>query len=768
MSVTDQPFFIMGHPCFLNCILASLLALTSVSADPLSKSKDINFFRDVTSRHLQGAATRSDGQLMTGPTVSALEVNLGHELLWTLLSDGDDLLIGTGPTGRILSLNPKTKGLIEPKVELELPDNHIFAVARLPDGSLLAGTSPHGSLVVSKDGIVIAQARLPVGSVLDIHVTSSPNESETFALVATGNPGRIYRVDLRQLIHAGVAADTLTTEEELASHGIVRWGSIRDDNIRRIVQLSDGSIIAGSAPKGNVYAFSAQGGAPTVLAEHKNAEVSDILPWEGGFFAAVTFTNASREARMKQTPPPSASPVQNGDKHKPDAAPSIIPPPTPEPRFRGRSHLLWLPDDGYPEVVATRSHSAFYQLARHKNFVVITGGERGELFGYDPANRRSLTFPGGTAAQLNSIVPSSNIPGAFYAIGNNPSSLELIRFSDVPNHSVETKRIDLGVPAEIGALHFDRPLTFPTDNLTVEMRASVSSDELEGWGGWQRAHSLDGAWRVSNLRGRYVQIRLQKTTAPFELSAARLYFLPKNHRPQLQNFHVLSPNYALIPAASRPERQSTTLGQIIKANGNGEGKPRDTFMNSEVVPQPGTQLVLWNAIDLDGDNLVSTFSIKADGQSEWSDIVIESRERFAQFEITHLPEGLYHSRLVISESDQRPLGQRLSTTVDTDDFIVDRTAPEILEATITNTSARITVTVRAKDERSLLRGLEINFNNGASFEVEQPLDGILDGREETFVMTISGQQISGSTSLEVVILDQSDNSSARRLKLPLK
>jgi len=58
--------------------IAIIFLVTPLTADPLSKSKPIDFYRDVTSRHLQGTATRSDGHLLNGPDVKSLETDLGE------------------------------------------------------------------------------------------------------------------------------------------------------------------------------------------------------------------------------------------------------------------------------------------------------------------------------------------------------------------------------------------------------------------------------------------------------------------------------------------------------------------------------------------------------------------------------------------------------------------------------------------------------------------------------------------------------------------
>jgi hypothetical protein len=74
--------------------------------------------------------------------------------------------------------------------------------------------------------------------------------------------------------------------------------------------------------------------------------------------------------------------------------------------------------------------------------------------------------------------------------------------------------------------------------------------------------------------------------------------------------------------------------------------------------------------------------------------------------------------------------------------------------------------IRARDQLSLLRGAEFNLNSGANYAVENPVDGILDGREESFTIELTAVELGSATSVEIVILDQNGNSAARRLALP--
>src|SRR5262249_50370384 len=148
------------------------------------KKTDVDFFRDVPSRNLKGLATRSDGRLVAGPTLAEISAPPPADLLWCLEpgADGAHWLVGSGPDGKILEITFNTADATYAWRDVaKLDDPQVFAVKRLRDGAILAGTSPKGGLYLVRDGKVAARAALPVDSIFDLLLLD-----EKTALVATG------------------------------------------------------------------------------------------------------------------------------------------------------------------------------------------------------------------------------------------------------------------------------------------------------------------------------------------------------------------------------------------------------------------------------------------------------------------------------------------------------------------------------------------------------------------------------------------------------
>ncbi len=747
--------FIRMHPQFPFRLFAfSALLATNVLADPLTKPLDIDFGRDVASRNLKGLATRSDGRILPGPVFTDLTGPKIGDILWVMKPAGPDkFLVGTGPDGKVqeVTFNPKDSTYTVREVA-DVAETQAIALLPLKDGSLLVGTSPTGALYLFKDGKQVARVPLPADSVFDFLL--QPDGS---VLAATGNPGKIYRLDLKKLAAAGLIEGKAGDDKLFADKGVTLFGEIRDRNVRKLARLADGSVLAGSSPKGNVYSFDATGGAPLVLQENRDAEVVDLLPMEdGSFYAALVFTTESA-SRLNRPADPKAA--ENKDK------PPVI---EEKPGFTGRSSVVRFPADGFPEGVLARPNVALYRLARHNGWLLLTAGEQGDTFGYDPVARRSLTFAGSASSQLNDIATLGD--GRFLLLRNNAPGLALLTFAAAPVRELETKRLDLGSSAGLGALRFARLRGVEPRDLKVEVRTNFGSDELEGWTPWTVMTVRDGAFYAEGLRGRYAKFRLQVggTAADFQLDKATLYHLPQNRRPALTDFRIFSPNLGLLPAGERAPNASVTLGQILapgRDTKDDSDRRREALLGSQVVPQPGTQIVYWSVNDPDSDNVTHTFSIRPENADTWTDLAVSTPDNYIQFETRGLAEGLYFTRLAVSEQAPRPAAQRLSYTFETDNLLVDRTPPVLAAPVITRADGLVRISLSGRDALSLLDGAEFSLNNGLKATVVHPADGVLDGREETFVVEIPEAKAAGATSVEAILYDHAGNAASTRVPL---
>ena len=747
------------------CFVATSLGL---SADPLTKLLEIDFGRDVASRNLNGLATRSDGRILPGPVFSDLSGPRIADILWTLKPFGAErimvktpqgvtdhigsyrFLVGSGPDGKVfeISVNPKDNTYTTREVA-DVAEAQAIAVEPLPDGSFLIGTSPTAAVYLVRGGKIVVRLPLPADSVFDF--LALPDGS---VLAATGNPGKIYRLDLAKFARAGVTEGKIANEKPLVDKGVTVFGEIRDRNVRRLLRLPDGRVIAGSSPKGNIYSFASAGGTPVLLQENRDAEVVDLLAAsDGGFYAALVHSpgEGNRLIRAKGA-------AEEKDKDEGESRRA----------FGGRSTVLRFPADGFPDSVISKPGISLYRLVERQGWLLLTAGEQGDTFGYDPVARRSLIYAGSDSAELNDLAPLDE--NHFLVLRNNAPGLALVSFVPAAKRTLETKRLDLNAPAVLGLIRFGQPHRVELAALRLEASTNLGSDEIEGWSPWIDLPPRDDAFSADGLRGRYVKLRLTVPAAAtdFEIDKATLAYQGQNHRPQLNDFRVFPPNLALVPLPETPVPQSGTLGQMLfppSLKDEPAEKRKGSLLGSPVVPQAGNQLIYWNVTDSDGDVLAYTFSLRPENGETWTDLALGIRESYVQFDVSAFPEGVYRTRLTAQEQAPRPEKQRLSYTFETDSLTIDRTPPEITAASAERRDDRLVITVDGHDQTSLLAGAEFILNNGVHEEVEHPADGILDGKTERFIAEIPAPKAAGASAVEINLYDQAGNHSTKRLPL---
>jgi len=738
----------------------ALATLNLTATDPLTKSLEIDFGRDVASRKLKGLATRSDGRVLPGPIFTDLTGPKIADLLWTLRPLGNNrFLVGSGPDGKVfeVSFNPKDNSYSTREVA-DVAEAQAIAVQPLPDGSFLIGTSPTAAIYLVRDGKISSRVPLPADSVFDL--LALPDGS---VLASTGNPAKIYRLDLKKLALAGIIDGKIGDDKVLADKGVTVFGEIRDRNIRRLLRLADGRVIAGSSPKGNIYSFAAAGGNPTLLQENRDAEVVDLLAMaDGGFYAALVHSPGEGNRLIRPTKPVIAIPMPE-EKEKEESAET-------RPAFLGRSTVQRFPADGFPEPVMTKTGISFYRLVQRQDWLLLTAGEQGDTFGYDPVARRALIYAGSDSAELNDLARLDE--NNFLILRNNAPGLALLAFASAEKRTLETKRLDLGAPATLGLIRLGQVRRIDLSTIKLEARINLGSDEIEGWSPWTELTPRDDAFATDGLRGRYVKLRLTvpANAKDFDIDKATLSYQTQNRRPQLSDFRIFPPNLALVPMPESPSRTSSTLGQMLfphqsPLKDDSADKRKSSILASQVIPQTGSQIIYWTVTDSDGDTLSYTLSLRPEHSETWTDLAVGIREPYVQFDLTSFTEGAYLTKLTVQEQAPRPEKQRLTHIFETDTLTIDRTPPEITAATAERRDDHLIITVDGHDKSSLLEGAEFILNNGVREEIEHPADGLLDGKTESFVAEIISQKAAGATSVEIILNDQSGNHSSRRLPI---
>ncbi len=179
---------------------------------------------------------------------SVLLSTLGQPALWSLAAAPDgSVYAGTGHSGKVYKLT--TGG--QESVVWSAQQSEIFALWVDAKGILYAGTSPNGGLYRLENGAAREIWRAPAKYIWAIQ--PAPGGS---LFVATGEPGRVYRID------PSTGAADLYYETGQA-------------NVTALASGPNGHLLAGTDPNGILYEISAPKQA-TILLDSTLPEIRSI------------------------------------------------------------------------------------------------------------------------------------------------------------------------------------------------------------------------------------------------------------------------------------------------------------------------------------------------------------------------------------------------------------------------------------------------------------------------------------------------------------
>lgn len=725
----------------------------------------INFFQRVEPRDLSGLTLRSDGRILAGPVQHELAGAPLAELWWDWEPiDTTRGFIGTGPNGQVLQVElDVTGGTYASHVWADSGAQHLFVLKNLPSGRLLGGGNPDGALFLwNAQGELLAEAQLAADSVLDIVLSADG----TTAYVATGNPGLLYHVNLTQFAAS-------SSEDQLSDRGIELVGKVRDRNLRTLTLDANGRVLAGSSPSANLYRFTVGDKEPLVLHDHESGEITDISFDTGGdILLTVVVDGKTRHSRVLQAAKPKSKSNEDEDEKK-KKAPTLMEAP-PIQSFAGRSEFIRVPvNGGRAETLLSRNKVALYAITPWHESYLLPGGDEGQLLGYDSATRTALGFAANPSAQLNDIAPLGG--DRFLLLGNNPSTLSVLNFAPETGRRLQTKALTLRESGHIGALRFGRLRDLDPDALQVELRTNHGRDAVEGWSPWVRASYANGGWSAPDLAGRMVQISLTlpaNLSPSVELDQAVLYSRPYNRRPSLQNFRIGPPNHALSPRNSTSRNGSNHSledaleGDIFTSAKDAREQAQKALLKSTLLPQAGAQVIYWKILDADGDATNATFSLRHEDDMDWTEFSVGNTAEWTQIDRRTLREGVYFTRLFVCETAPRPEEEQLEISFDTDNLVIDHTAPVIELIDVEAQAGELVIQVKVTDSMTLLRNVRFVFNNGHKITLHQPVDGILDSQQERFELRVPASLLYSATVVDIHASDQADNLSTQRINLP--
>ena len=660
-------------------------------------------------------------------------------------------VVGTGNSGKVLAID----GEGHVKELFAAPEPEVFALWADPDGTIYAGTSPHGKVYRIAGGK--AAAFFDPG---ETYIWGLARDAGGKLLVATGTQGKLYRVDA-----SGHGELVMTAE---------------DTHLRTLAALPDGEVLVGTAGKGLILRLGRDGRARTLFQGDEPEVVSLVTAPDGSIYAALVSSEASLvdlghetaaagpggEAGVAVTVAPGSPGAPGGGGGRPARKPGK---PGPEetaetpsigsrrPGATGpRSEVVRIHADGRVESIWTFPTDTVFGMLWQQDRLWLATGTEGKLYSY--AGGQMQLADELEDRQIVALMPGD--PGPAFATTNGAALYWVANETERQGTYLSTA-LDAGQLARFGSFRWRGDVP-EGSRVRFSFRTGMSAYPDDTWSPWltppARAAALPvgagaagpdaggGSAESRELslaalpRGRFVQWRAElesdgrQRTSPV-LYGTELSYRQENLPPRITAFGALDPGQILVPATFNPANQVyepahpnkegifVPVGTPSFDDGGGRTKP---------LWKKGYRTLRWTATDPNEDPLVFDLyfrSAAAPDDALWLKVAGDVEEDHYSFDATVLPDGVYRFRLVASDRNANEPEAALSTERISEPVVIDHTPPVLVSVERDGKQLRVTVHDAASPIREAVYSVD-----AANWKPARAADGLLDAQTETVLI----------------------------------
>ncbi len=678
----------------------------------------------------QNIALRNDGRLTPAPTMTVLATTQAT-YLWSLLSTNSGTFAGTGAvTGGSQLLRFDSAG--KSSIAADFKESNVQALAALPDGSVLAATSPDGKLYR------IPAIGIPAGGKPEVlfdaattaekpkYLWSVAVERTGDILLAAGAPATLYRI----------ASKAGSTPQVLFKSG--------DQHLRTLLLAPDGTLYVGSDGAGIVYRISTGAAAkPFALFTAPKHEITSLaLDPQGNLYLAAVGDRrppalpplpAAGEPRISitfQQPGSSLSASSN----------ALVP---------DGSEVYRITPDGTPLRLLSLHDEIVYALAFHNSRLTITTGNHGHIYQLDPQQPGVYT----DVAHVDA--------GQAVAVAQTPDSLligtansgKLVRLADTPatNATYVSEVFDGDTATLWGRME-------PTSTPGVDLFArSGNVENVRGalgdlWSPWQPVSPAQTPLPVPVAR--YMQWKAVLHPGA-QLDALTVNYLPRNLPPLIEDI-VVQPGARIpnTPSAGPSSTVSITFKSASPATGTA---PTESTPGPLQAQRDRTAVTArWIARDPNNDELTFALYLRDTHEKTWRLLKDKLTERNYSFDSSLLPDGEYELRVVASDLPVHSPADALQTERVSAPFTLDTTPPIAGPLTASLTNGRLTANFQAHDTTSVISRAEFSIDAGP-WQYLEPVGRLSDEQTEHYHVEtpVTGP---GEHSIAIRVFDRFDNS----------
>ncbi|HMF75676.1 MAG TPA: hypothetical protein VK604_08455 [Bryobacteraceae bacterium] len=681
---------------------------------------------------------RSDGHITLAPEFKELD-STNDPYLWAVAQDSKGTLYyaGGAPTGastKVYALTPGGKA----KTLTELSGLEVHALAVDAQDRLYAAVLPDAKIYridpANKEG---GKPQLFFDAKCK-YIWSMAFDKSGDLFVATGDAGIIYKVT-----PDGKGTQFFDTQETHA---------------RSMVLDEAGNLIVGTEPGGLILRISPQGKG-FVLYQANRREVTAVAERDGLVYAAAV---GNKPVSVSVTGPapvlPANQPLVTGS----GAPRTGAPPPTLPPAVgslsaavAGGSEVYRIQSDGFAERIWNSPTDIVYAVAIDASGKPLLGsGNKGVIYRVD-SDQLSTELLNTPPTQVTAFLQGKN--GLVYAATGNVGNLYSIGPGLQASGSLVSEVLDANAFTRWGKVH----LTSLQHGGAIgfETRSGNLNRPENNWSPWAAVKVSELGGPVQSPPARFLQYRitLNKSSSGEspDLSIVDIAYLPKNVAPKVQQIEMAPFNYRLAPSSQSLERSVQSSGSpsllTLPAVGQKRSAPPATSLDSggasTLQYSKGFVTARWSASDVNGDPLLYKVEIRGKNETGWRLLKDKLLDRYFAFDGSAFPDGRYVVRVTVSDESGNTPADALTSSLESESFIIDNTPPEVLNVSTTGNTVKFT----AKDALSWVDKAEYSMNGG-DWILLAPDNFVTDSQVLTFTVAAKGGDL-----VAVRVFDDNDN-----------
>ena len=718
-------------------VLAGVVAFVSLGLAASPAFWRVSTQEEFLQGEVENVSIDATGQILIGPDTD-LVYETTAPFLWSVVEDDGALWVGSGNDGKVFLVPSDGTG----REVFDADELNVHALTPDGDGGVYAGTSPDGAVYrVTRAGtaeVVFDPEEPYIWAVARRAATQTTDEDVLF--VATGDPGRIYRVDAEgnaTLFYDTKATHTLT----LAFDG-------------------DGNLLAGTGAPGQVVRISPEGQGFVVLNSPFDEVRSLRRGADGSFYAVAVSQGAGVQASSPAASrgAPTATTVSTSATVTVSVSASTAAPAAPASTSSSATSsgstsgaVYRIRRDGVWDTVWESSVDAPYDVTvgvsdgMGRTGILIGTGRDGKIFHVFEDPKRVVLLTRAAAQQVTRFAAAAD--GSRYYVTANPGKVHRLSARRATSGTYVSDVRDAETFAAWGTVRW-RATTPSGTSVRLFTRSGNTNTPNDMWSAWSEAYTDSTGSQIVSPGARYIQWKaeLRGTAQTPALLSVTTAYLPRNLRPALTSVTVHDPGVVFQQPFSGTDPPIAGLGDGAEARAaatsatNDDGQQQSTL--GRRVFRKGLQTFVWAATDPNDDDLRFDVLYRPDAADGWTRLATALRASIYTWDTTSVPDGTYVVRIVASDGPSNAPGAALTGYAETGPFDVDNSPPQIDLEPMRSETGRTIVPFSVTDSHSPVHRVEYSFDT-EEWQIVYPVDGIPDSLTERFEVAIPGDNEDG-------------------------